>query len=436
MTGEGASQSFHPADVDALVTAWTGAADAATRNRLAAALGTALSAIDDHKVAGEILNADNCTDAIRSEVARRARDAERRRIALATIRDEGVLVELAVAAEHADVRACAAEHVRTPWGRRKLADSTAQATALHALDADARRASLYVPKVLQRHLVQDPASRGWSAEGSAAFIDISGFTRLSERLARKGKEGAEQITDAIGGSFDAILAVARESGGTLLKFGGDALLLWFEGDSHAARACHATFLMRRVLRKVGRIVVPGAKVTLRMTQAVHSGAFHFFAVGNSHLELLPTGPAWSRLVAMEHNATASQIVISPETGTLLPGRCLGDAQGPGVLLRREPSGWRGKIGGEPQPVLPVEALARCLSPAIRAHVLSGDVLAGAPPRHRRIHPLRGHERADRGERPGRGCRGVASAGERRRACDARHRTYASSAPTWMPTGAS
>ncbi len=85
--------------------------------------------------------------------------------------------------------------------------------------------------------------------------------------------------------------------------------------------------MRRVLRDVGRIEVPGAKVTLRMSQGVHTGEFHFFAVGTSHVELLPTGPGWSRLVAMEHAAEAGEILLSTETAALLPARCLGQREG-------------------------------------------------------------------------------------------------------------
>jgi hypothetical protein len=33
--------------------------------------------------------------------------------------------------------------------------------------------------------------------------------------------------------------------------------------------------MRRVLKDVGRIELPGAQVTLQMSQGVHSGHFHF-----------------------------------------------------------------------------------------------------------------------------------------------------------------
>ncbi|MCC7215632.1 MAG: tetratricopeptide repeat protein [Burkholderiales bacterium] len=235
----------------------------------------------------------------------------------------------------------------------------------------AERAGLYTPRILQQHLVDDPDRRWWAADGTVVFVDISGFTKLSERLARKGREGSEQITDVIGRSFESILAVAYDNGASLLKFGGDALLLWFQDAGHATRACRAAVLMRRVLREVGRIEVPGAKVTLRMSQGVHSGLFHFFAVGATHFEMLPVGPAWSRVVEMEHAATAGEILVSTETVPLLPARCLGKPKGPGVLLAREPAGTVEKLPLVPRPKISPETLERCLPPAVRAHVLAG-----------------------------------------------------------------
>ena len=67
--------------------------------------------------------AQRCTDAIRSEVVRHTHDAERRRTAIAAIRDETALVELALHAEHAETRINAAERVQTPDGLRKLAEA-------------------------------------------------------------------------------------------------------------------------------------------------------------------------------------------------------------------------------------------------------------------------------------------------------------------------
>ncbi len=94
--------------------------------------------------------------------------------------------------------------------------------------------------------------------GRVVFVDISGFTKLSEKLAKVGKEGAEQVTDAIEACFTDLLSVAYANDGSLIKFGGDALLLLFEGDDHVANACRSAVWMRRALRDVGRIEVPGS----------------------------------------------------------------------------------------------------------------------------------------------------------------------------------
>ena len=45
-------------------------------------------------------------------------------------------------------------------------------------------------------------------------------------------------------TFERLLDVAYAFGGGLLKFGGDALLLFFTGEDHAARACDAAYGMR------------------------------------------------------------------------------------------------------------------------------------------------------------------------------------------------
>ena len=111
------------ADLTALGSAWETETDAAVRLALARALGNVLAQTQDSDGARALLEADRCTDAIRVEVARRTQDAERRRAAIAGIRNEDALVELALLAEHAETRIAAAERVRTPDGLRKLADA-------------------------------------------------------------------------------------------------------------------------------------------------------------------------------------------------------------------------------------------------------------------------------------------------------------------------
>ncbi|MGZ8203656.1 MAG: DUF349 domain-containing protein, partial [Burkholderiales bacterium] len=109
-------------NLDVLAAAWENEADAAVRAALAAALGTLLSESPDGARATALLGAAQCTDAIRADVARRAADGERRRSAIDAIRDEALLVELALTAEHAGTRMAAATRVRTQEALRKLAE--------------------------------------------------------------------------------------------------------------------------------------------------------------------------------------------------------------------------------------------------------------------------------------------------------------------------
>jgi class 3 adenylate cyclase/tetratricopeptide (TPR) repeat protein len=231
--------------------------------------------------------------------------------------------------------------------------------------------------VLLTWLALAPENVVQTVEGTAVFVDLSGFTRLSERLARTGKEGAEHLTDSINACFSTLLADAYAGGGSLLKFGGDALWLWFWGDEHPTRACASAAAMRSTLRRVGRISTGGGKVVLRMSIGVHSGHFHMFLVGESHREHIIAGPATTRVVEMEAAASAGQILLSPETASMLPERALGAKAGPGVLLARPPSA-RLFAPEEELHVPDDDAILGCLSTEVRAHVLA----APASPEHR------------------------------------------------------
>ena len=111
------------ANVDAIAAAWRTESDSAVRSALAAALGTLLAETQDGETARALLEASECTDAIRSVVARCAQGEDRRRIAIAALREENALVDLALVAEHAETRMAAAERVQTPEGLGKLADA-------------------------------------------------------------------------------------------------------------------------------------------------------------------------------------------------------------------------------------------------------------------------------------------------------------------------
>lgn len=208
------------------------------------------------------------------------------------------------------------------------------------------------------------------------FADISGFTALSERLATYGRVGAEEITELLQHVFTHLLAVVYENDGSLLKFGGDALLLLFLGQGHQRRAAHAADGMRRKLDELGELESLAGGVRLDMTVGAHSGRFDLFLVGDSHRELLVAGPATSRVVELEGAARRGEVMISRELADHLEAEVVTPARG-GLLLSSTP-----RLERVPAVVVPPttgsERIAPLLPTAVRRFLEAG----GAGAEHR------------------------------------------------------
>ena len=231
----------------------------------------------------------------------------------------------------------------------------------------------FVPRLTLEWLRDSPERRWLELEGSLVFVDISGFTAMSERLASLGRAGAEEVTDVIDRVFGELLSGAYAEGGGLLKFGGDALLLLYDGESHARRAARAAFEMRRTLRAIGRLQTSAGAVSLAMHVGVNSGLINFFLVGESHRELVVTGPAASGTVEMESASEAGEILVSPATAALLTPGTLGEDRGAGRLLRAAPKERGSLVAMPPVDGVPLEL---AVPPPLRAQLLEVGPLEG------------------------------------------------------------
>ena len=229
----------------------------------------------------------------------------------------------------------------------------------------------YLPRITLDWLRDAPGERHRALNGTMAFVDISGFTAMSERLAPKGRLGAEEVTDVMSATFGRLLAVAYELGGGLLKLGGDALLLFFDGDGHAARACAAAWGMRDSLDALGPLETSVGPVELKMHVGVHSGDFDFFLVGSRHRELIVAGPDAVVTVEMEDTAEAGEIAVSEATAAYLSAASLGDRKGAGTLLSLPPTVAFTGIAGLPD-TSDLDLLA-CIPEELRAHLVAERV---------------------------------------------------------------
>ena len=203
----------------------------------------------------------------------------------------------------------------------------------------------YVAELVIDWLRETPDATYRAVEGTLALVDISGFTALTERLARAGAVGAEEMSDILSAVFTDLLAVAFNYGAWLVKWGGDAVLLLFEGDQHPAMASRAAVEMRRVLRRAGQVRATAGSASLRMSIGVHSGPVSFFLVGTRHRELVITGPAATEVALIEAAAGAGEIALSPAAAGLLDPRVVGAAKGrPGCCV---PSRWQRSAPARP-----------------------------------------------------------------------------------------
>ncbi|HUQ79040.1 MAG TPA: tetratricopeptide repeat protein [Patescibacteria group bacterium] len=236
----------------------------------------------------------------------------------------------------------------------------------------------YVPRLVIDWLRSTPYALHQEREATLVFVDISGFTALTERLAKKGKIGAELMRDTLDGVFRALLDEAYDWGAGLLKWGGDALLLFFDGPEHELRACRAAWEMQRTIDKVGRLHLTGGTLVLRMSVGIGTGTFHFFMTGSVHRELLIAGPAMTETLTMEAIADAGEIGITPALAAMLDRSCVGPPKDATILLAAPPEVDR-RRAPDVGDVSMID-IASCIPVATRRHLL----LQRSEPEHRTI----------------------------------------------------
>ena len=213
-------------------------------------------------------------------------------------------------------------------------------------------------------------------DATLVSVDLSGFTSLSERLAQKGKAGAEELILVVSGCFEGLIGIASRHGGDVIKFRGDALLLLFDGDDHPTRAARAVAQMQWFIENAGPTRSSVGQVSLRMSAGVHSGTCHVFVGGTSHHELMVTGPAATATITLESDANAGEVLVSAATAARLDPSWLGAARGDAHVLHIDTD-----VPGDAPDVELVEsdALADYVPAPLRA-----ALAAGVEPEHRHV----------------------------------------------------
>jgi Predicted ATPase len=158
--------------------------------------------------------------------------------------------------------------------------------------------------------------------GSLLFADLSGFTKLSERLSTLGKQGAEEISLIIINLFTSLLNEVKRFGGQPLKFGGDALMVFFDakqlGEAHAELAASAALAMQQRMQSFANVQTPVGTFSLLLRIGVHSGRILASQVGDrEHVELVISGTTVNLVASAQEEAEPGEVLISNRTYELI-----------------------------------------------------------------------------------------------------------------------
>lgn len=142
-----------------------------------------------------------------------------------------------------------------------------------------------------------------TAEATVAFIDICGFTSISET------EKPDTVITLLNRYFDVMVMEIIAQNGTVDKFIGDCIMAVFRGDFHLDRAIDACLAIRNKIEELPRENTYAPQVAI----GVNSGEMIFGNVGSVTLKRLDytvIGDTVNTAQRLQTAATGSQVVIS------------------------------------------------------------------------------------------------------------------------------
>src|SRR5215218_1619439 len=175
----------------------------------------------------------------------------------------------------------------------------------------------YIPADLVRRLISDGQGArlgGAVRPMSVMFIDLAGFTGMSERL-------GDRIIPLLSRYFDSVSAQVQQHGGTIDKFIGDAVMAFWGAPApnpdHAADCCRAALACHRAVEQAGLVDDNGQPVNIRI--GINSGDMLVGNIGSEvRLNYTVIGDAVNIASRLEstNKVYGSTIIIGPETRRL------------------------------------------------------------------------------------------------------------------------
>ncbi len=143
-------------------------------------------------------------------------------------------------------------------------------------------------------------------KGALLITDISGFTSITELLAKDGKEGTEELTALLNDYFEKMITIIDNFSGSIITFSGDSILARFSKEENAL-ACAKKMLS--TMDAFRNITILENNFTLKAKVIIGAGEWNEYIIGNNeNAHLLLSGTLIRELARKEDIATADSLV--------------------------------------------------------------------------------------------------------------------------------
>ncbi len=189
--------------------------------------------------------------------------------------------------------------------------------------AAASTIAAYIP-MDRRHALIKAQTLSDRSHGAALLADISGFTPLTEALAKELglQRGAEELVRQLNQVFGALIDEVHRYRGSVIGFSGDAITCWFDVDD-GLRATACALATQAAMQPFATITTPaGTTISFAIKVAVVAGGVRRFLVGDPHIQRIEVlaGQLLDELAQGEHQADRGEVLVPASIATQLDAR--------------------------------------------------------------------------------------------------------------------
>lgn len=173
----------------------------------------------------------------------------------------------------------------------------------------------YVPRQVAEALSSSGEVYYTWQEDTLMFTDLAGFTSLVATHATAGRTGAETLLGILNTYFTEMIDIISKSGGTILEFTGDALLVQFstvQRQKDTVQAVHAGLRMQRAMVHFADIAtMQEDTISLGMRLGIHAGRFLTADIGTPRrMEHVLLGSAVQRTKQAEGAGQVGRVCLT------------------------------------------------------------------------------------------------------------------------------